>query len=186
MHNSYLFDRVTVRGRLGEQATNKTWLDLALLYYYSKLVWLSGYSASSVHFIFLIFKRSRSNWFLLPFQSKKRRRKSLCIIKTDFAFKDRFAPLNVAKNRKIKQIQNAILLPRLRKNIFKSLNVNARISTLLEIGAPLRISLSLHRRSKYFIRALFILNDRLLDLRLPHLQRPQLNTVKKHGHPTRR
>ena len=51
MHNSYLFDRVTVRGRLGEQAKNKTWLDLASLYYYSKLVfWLSSYSASSVHF----------------------------------------------------------------------------------------------------------------------------------------
>ena len=52
MHNSYLFDRVSVRGRLGEQAKNKTWLDLAsLYYYYSKLVfWLSSYSASSVHF----------------------------------------------------------------------------------------------------------------------------------------
>ena len=52
MHNSYLFDRVTVRERLGEQAKNKTWFDLAsLYYYYSKLVvWLSSYSASSVHF----------------------------------------------------------------------------------------------------------------------------------------
>lgn len=52
MRNSYLFDRVSVRGRLGEQAKNKTWLDLAsLYYYYSKLVfWLSSYSASSVPF----------------------------------------------------------------------------------------------------------------------------------------
>lgn len=50
MHNSYLFDRVIGRGRLGEQAKNKTWLDLTSLYYYSKLVWLSSYSASSVHF----------------------------------------------------------------------------------------------------------------------------------------
>ena len=64
MHNSYLFDRVTVRGRLGEQAKNKTWFDLASLYYYSKLVWLSSYSASSVHFNLssLFNKRSRSNW----------------------------------------------------------------------------------------------------------------------------
>lgn len=50
MHNSYLFDRFPVRGRLGEQAKNKIWLDLASLYYYSKLVWLSSYSASSVQF----------------------------------------------------------------------------------------------------------------------------------------
>ena len=73
MHNSYLFDRVTVRGRLGEQAKNKTWLDLASLYYYSKLVfWLSSYSASSVHFNLssLFSKGQDPTGFLCPSSQK--------------------------------------------------------------------------------------------------------------------
>jgi len=72
MHNSYLIERVTVRGRLGEQAKNKTFM--ASLYYYSKLVWLSSYSAlSPVHFNLssLFSKGQNPTGFFCPSSPKK-------------------------------------------------------------------------------------------------------------------